>query len=81
MQGPGSQNFLNGLFTPVPNLVFVNGLKQEATHQCDLEHGDNRVILAFNTGLQSCEQMFKDCVSIKENIYVRIRFFWSNNYV
>ena len=66
MEGSGPQNFLSGGFTPVPSLVFVNGTKQEATHQCNLEQGENHVILVFEGSLSSCERMFENCGSIKE---------------
>ena len=68
IQGDGLQKFLNENFSPEPSLVFVNKVKQDATckKQCNLEQEENHVVLVFNGKLQSCAQMFKDCINIKE---------------
>ena len=68
VQGNGSQSLINKEFNIEPYEVIVNGIYQGHSCQkiCELEKTLNNVSLKFNQSINSCANMFKDLINIKE---------------
>ena len=64
---PGEQDILSSSFYKEPLEVKVNGItKSSCKKKCNLEDNINNITLIFDDDINSCENMFKDLLNIKE---------------
>ena len=68
IQGYGNQSLINKEFNIEPYEVIVNGASKGNSCKkiCKLENILNNVTLKFNQSINSCANMFKDLINIKE---------------
>ena len=67
VRGNGQQLILNELFYKDPIEIYVNNAKQNSIERSyNLPYDLNNVILIFEEGIDSCENMFKDLINLKE---------------
>ena len=65
--GDGEQHILNELFYRKPIEIYLNNVKQNSIEKSYyLPYDLNNVTLIFEEGIDSCENMFKDLINLKE---------------
>ena len=68
IQGSGIQSIINEEFPIEPSEVIVNGINKDnkCKKTCELDKESNNVTLRFDQYFNTCENMFKDLINIKE---------------